>query len=109
MPVRIIEKESGNGRRPIGQNAFQSPSPAQVMDAIIIGVEDAPTLQCTSPHNVLMVRDHRSFHAYLDPLASFLESPAMDGSAAGKTPVDADVPVQVGRGFRHPILFQVVG
>jgi hypothetical protein len=61
------------------------------MDAIIIGVMNANALQCTLQHNVLVVRYNRSFHADLDPLASFLESPAMDGPAAGKTPVPSSL------------------
>jgi len=54
-----------------------------------------------------VIADQGPANAYLDLATSLLECPAMDVAAAGKTPVDASVSVEIGRHRRFTITTQV--
>src|SRR5258706_15930313 len=88
--IRIVEVEAGTRQRPACQDALEPSARDRLVDAIVVvGVENAESLQRPFDDDILVIRDQWAFHRYLELLSLRRELPAIDPPSAGKAPVDA--------------------
>jgi len=80
-----------------------------VNTVVVVGVQDAESLQSRLDDHILMIRDQWSIHGDLDLLAPSDKLPAIDLATAGKAPVDTGMAVQIGRRPRLAASCKIVG
>src|SRR5258706_1527109 len=108
--IRIVEEEAGTRERPACQHAPEPSARDRLADAIVVvGVENAESLQRPFDDDILVIRDQRAFHRYLELLSLRRELPAIDPPGTGKAPVDAGMVVQIRRRLRLAVACEVGG
>src|SRR5713101_7297192 len=108
--IRIVEVEAGTRQGAACQDALEPSARDRLVDAIVVvGVENAQSLQRPFEDDILVIRDQRAFHRYLELLSLRRELPTIDPPGTWKPPVDAGMVVQIRRRLRFAAACKVGG